>query len=311
MISGGSRKQPILITGAPRSGTTWVGQMLSLSPQVGYINEPFNPTHQPGICSCVFPRWYMYVHSGNEPEYEPGLAAMLSFRYNVIAQLRQRPSGSNVEALARDGWNFMRARLRGARPLMKDPIAVFSSDWLARTFDPAVVVLVRHPAAFAASVKRLGWALPFRDLLAQRILLREHLAEFEDELHHEAEGRTDPVSQAALMWRLVYTVLVRFSHTHPDWLFLRQEDLAQNPVERFADLFGRLELRYTDRIRDEINWYSSGKLEDEPGAAEDDIRRHSRDTIRRWRERLTPEEQTMVRARCEALAARFYSGEEW
>lgn len=285
--------------------------MLSLSPQVGYINEPFNPTHQPGICSCAFPRWYEYVHSGNAPRYEPGLAAMLEFRYNLIAQLRQRPSRSAAEAFVRDAWNFTKARLRGARPLVKDPIAVFSSDWLARTFDPAVVVLVRHPAAFAASVKRLEWTLPFRDLLAQRILVQEHLAEFEAELHHEAEGSSDPVSHAALMWRLVYTVLFRFRQTHPDWMFVRQEDLAQEPVGGFADLFDRLELRYTDRVERAIRWYSSGRLEDEPGAAEDDIRRHSRDTIRRWRERLTPEEQKMVRSRCEPLAATFYTSEEW
>jgi hypothetical protein len=285
--------------------------MLSLSSQVGYINEPFNPTHQPGICSCVFPRWYEYVHSGNAREYEPGLAATLGFRYNLVAQLRQRPSRTSAEALVRDARNFTSARFRGARPLLKDPIAVFSSDWLARTFDPAVVVLVRHPAAFAASVKRLGWVLPLRDILAQPVLLQDHLAEFEDELHHESEGRPDPVSHAALMWRLVHTVLLRFGHTHPDWVFVRQEDLAQNPNEGFAYLFDRLDVRYTDRIQRAIRWYSSGKLEDETDAAEEDIRRHSRDTIRRWRDRLTPEEQTMVRSRCEPLAERFYASEEW
>jgi hypothetical protein len=285
--------------------------MLDLSPQVGYINEPFNPTHQPGICSCLFRRWYEYVHSGNAREYEPALASMLAFRYNLVAQLRQRPSRTTMEAFVRDAWNFTIARLRGSRPLVKDPIAVFSSDWLARTFDPAVVVLVRHPAAFAASVKRLEWTFPLRDLLAQEMLMQDLLAEFEEELHQQGEERPDPVSHAALMWRLVYTVLFRFRHTHPDWMFVRQEDLAQDPVGGFADLFDRLELRYSDRVKRTIRWYSSGRLEDEAGAAEDDIRRHSRDTIKRWRERLTPEEQTLVRSQCEPLAEPFYTTEEW
>jgi hypothetical protein len=309
--TGKVRNLPILITGAPRSGTTWVGRVLDLSSQVGYINEPFNPSHQPGICSCVFPHWFEYVHSGNAGAYESGLAAMLAFRYNLVAQLRQRPSRTGTEALARDAWNFSIARVRGARPLVKDPIAVFSSDWLARTFGAAVVVMVRHPAAFAASVKRLGWTFPFHDLLAQKTLMQDHLAEFEGELHRKVEGRQDPVDQATLMWRVVYTVLLRFAHTHRDWLFVRQEDLARNPVEGFSDLFDRLELRYTDRTERSIRWYSSGTLEHEANAAEDDIRRHSRDTIRRWRDRLTPEEQALVWSQCKPLAERFYADDEW
>jgi hypothetical protein len=32
--------RPILVTGSPRSGTTFVGRMLALSPGVHYIHEP-------------------------------------------------------------------------------------------------------------------------------------------------------------------------------------------------------------------------------------------------------------------------------
>ena len=46
--------------------------------------------------------------------------------------------------------------LRGGRLVIKDPISALSSDWLARNFALEVVVLVRHPAAFAASLKRLN-----------------------------------------------------------------------------------------------------------------------------------------------------------
>ncbi len=310
-MTGKPHRRPILVTGVPRSGTTWVGRMLDLSPKVGYINEPFNPTHQPGICSCAFPHWYQYIHDGNAHEYEAGLAAMLSFRYELAAQLRQRPGRTSMEALVRDAWNFAISRTRGARPLLKDPIAVFSSDWLARTFGTAVVVMVRHPAAFAASVKRLAWTFPFKDLLAQKTLMQDHLAAFEPELRRMAGDRQDPVDHASLMWRLVHTVLFGFGHAHPDWLFVRQEDLARSPSEGFSDLFGRLGLPYPGHIERTIRWYSTGRLDDEAGAAEGDIRRHSQDTIRRWRDRLTIEEQARVRSQCESLAERFYADDDW
>jgi hypothetical protein len=51
--------------------------------------------------------------------------------------------------------------LRLGRLIIKDPIGALSSDWLARNFDLEVVVLVRHSAAFAASLKRLNWRHPF------------------------------------------------------------------------------------------------------------------------------------------------------
>ena len=35
-------RRPILVTGSHRSGTTWVGKTIALSPSVTYIGEPFN-----------------------------------------------------------------------------------------------------------------------------------------------------------------------------------------------------------------------------------------------------------------------------
>jgi hypothetical protein len=43
--------------------------MLALSSAVGYINEPFNPFHQPGICVARFPKWFQYVHAYNEHQF--------------------------------------------------------------------------------------------------------------------------------------------------------------------------------------------------------------------------------------------------
>ena len=37
-----SIEAPILVTGAHRSGTTWVGRMLCASGEAHYVSEPFN-----------------------------------------------------------------------------------------------------------------------------------------------------------------------------------------------------------------------------------------------------------------------------
>ncbi len=64
---------------------------------------------------------------------------------------------------------------------MKDPLALFSSEWLASEFDMDVVLLVRHPAAFAASVRRQGYHHPFSHFLLQPALM-DRLRPFEAEI---------------------------------------------------------------------------------------------------------------------------------
>lgn len=49
----------------------------------------------------------------------------------------------------------------GRRLLIKDPLAYFSSKWFAKSYDMDVLILIRHPAAFAASLKQQGWYFPF------------------------------------------------------------------------------------------------------------------------------------------------------
>jgi Sulfotransferase family len=301
----------VLVTGAHRSGTTWVGRMLDLSPEVGYISEPFNPDHQPGICACRFPRWFQYVNRDNEDQFRPFLSAMLGFRYALLPQLLHTRRLEDAEQLVRDGMEFARARLRRARPLVKDPIAVFSSSWLASTFDMATIVLVRHPAAFANSLQRLHWSHPFGDFLAQPALMEEQLQDFEGEIRRMAAVEHHILEQASLLWRMIYSVLLKYRRVHPDWVFVRQEDLARDPIGGFAQIFDRLGLEYSERIQDAVRWYSSGPADLERNPPAHAIRRDSRQTIQGWRQRLSPEERSRLRAGVEPLASAFYSGAEW
>jgi hypothetical protein len=304
-------RRPVLVTGAHRSGTTWVGRMIDLSPEVGYINEPFNPHHAPGICACRFPLWFQYVNRDNEHLFRPQLSATLAFRYRAVAQLLRTRRPADAELLLRDGLEFTRARLRRARPLMKDPIAAFSSSWLATTFDMATIVVVRHPAGFAGSLLRLGWSHPFSDFLTQPALMDEQLQDFEGEIRDMAKADRDIIDQASLLWRLIYWVLVKYRTAHPDWIFVRQEDLARDPVTGFADLYRRLGLAYSQKIIDQVGWYSSGSSDLEANAPPYAIRRDSEGASSGWRRRLSKEQQSRLRAQVEEQASGFYPASEW
>jgi Sulfotransferase family len=303
-----SDRPPILVTGAHRSGTTWVGRMLALAPGVGYIHEPFNPRTPAGLSSAPFDRYFTVVTTESESWYLPGLERTLAFRYDLGAQLR---SADRTVEFARGGRDFARLlppRLKRARPLVKDPIALLSAEWLADRFGMQVVVLVRHPAAFAASLKRLGWQHDFGSFVDGSV--PEIVRPYEREIRGQAERPGDALAQASLLWRILYGAAAGYRDRHPDWIFLRHEDAAAEPARTFEQLYAQLALELTPAARRRIE-RSSGSENPAELRAPHDVELASAASLGRWREQLTPDEVERLRESTRDVWPSFYAGEDW
>ncbi|MBK8419704.1 sulfotransferase [Candidatus Villigracilis saccharophilus] len=66
-----NKNNPILVSGAHRSGTTWVGRMLAANPQTAYISEPLNVLHRRGVYRAEVDRWYTYITEENRSNIFP------------------------------------------------------------------------------------------------------------------------------------------------------------------------------------------------------------------------------------------------
>lgn len=306
-MSGG---KPILVTGAHRSGTTWVGRMLALAPGVGYIHEPFNPFTSPGISGARFERFYTLVSAEDEGAYLPHLSRTLAFDYGVGRQLRAIRKPADVARSFRDAAAFARARRRHLRPLVKDPIALLSAEWLAERFEMTVVVTIRHPAAFAGSLMRFGYRHDFAGFAADRRLVEGVLAPFAEEIRGQAAQPASPLEEAALLWRILYSVVDGYRARHPDWAFVRHEDASTAPLATFEELYARLGLELTPAARREIERHSraGNPVEAEQRHA---IRLDSAANVEGWRARLAPEEIARLRAATADVWPRFYSDDDW
>jgi len=301
--------KPILVTGAHRSGTTWVGKMLALAPGVAYIHEPFSPRTAAGLSPAGFDRYFTVVTSENEARYRPGLEQTIRFRYGLGAQLRSLRGGRDLARIPRDLVRVERARLSGARPLVKDPIALLSAEWLAETFGMDVVVLIRHPAAFAASLKRLGWKHSFANFI-QEGRVPEVVRPYEAEIRQQAERPGEILAQAALLWRLLYNAVDGYRERHPDWAFVRHEDASAEPVATFERLYAQLGLDLTPAAKEAI---ARASAPDNPAelATPYAVELDSAASIGRWREDLTAEEVETLRERTRDVWPRFYSDDDW
>jgi len=306
------RSRPILVTGSHRSGTGWVAEILTAAPRssLAYVWEPFSLEVRPGICAAAFEFWFTYVCEANESRYRPAIADTLAFRYRPAAEFRSLRSPKDVARMPRDWWRTASRRRQGAVAVMKDPIAVFSAPWLAARFDMDVVVMSRHPAACANSILQKGWRHPFSHFTAQPLLMQQQLSGYREDLERFASAEQPLLDQAILLWNVIHGSISRFQEAYPDWTFARHEDLSTDPLGGFADLYRRFDLDWDERVAEKVRTHSAP---DNPSETADPSSHHrdSRRAIRAWRERLSADEISKVRAATESIASRFYTDDDW
>lgn len=314
-----TNQTPILITGAHRSGTTWVGKMLTAASGVGYIQEPFNLQHRPGICRRQFEYWFTYVTDENQAEYYDDVKGIVDFSYNLKGELKAIDSTRDALRLTRDFFNFQKYRLTNARPLIKDPIAFFSSEWFAKNFNADVVVTIRHPAAFVSGLMVKNWEFEFSHFLAQPLLMRDYLSPFREQIEDYAAHRKPLIDQGILLWNIFYSVIDDFRQKHPSWIFVRHEDLANEPLAAFEALYNQLGLAFTAEQASFIEHYTTA---DNPSKAPTrkkifgsnidlSVKRSSRSSIKNWKNRLSPEQIERIRTHTSAVADKFYDVDDW
>lgn len=301
---------PILVTGAHRSGTTWVGKMLAADAGTAYISEPLNVLHRPGVFRARVNHWYQYICEENEDEYIPAFEDLLEFDYHLWDEIRSLRSRRDVLRMGRDFFIFYNGLMRGLRPLFKDPFAVFSTEWFVKRLNCKVVITVRHPAALASSLKRLHWPFDFQDLLAQPLLMRDHLEPYREEM--ESVRQDDMIGQAALLWKLVYRSVFRAGERHPDFIVVHHEDLSRDPIPGYRALYTTLGLEFTPRVKKTILNSSSSENPRELSRKEvHAFKLDSRASVDNWKKRLTAEEIERVRKITDEVSSLYYSDAEW
>jgi hypothetical protein len=301
---------PILVTGAHRSGTTWVGKMLAADANIAYISEPLNVWHRPGVFHTRVKYWYQYICDENENEYLPAFRELLEFDYRLWDEIRSLRSRKDFLRMGRDFFIFYNGLMRGQRALLKDPFAVFSTPWFAKRLDCKVVITVRHPAAFAGSLKRLNWPFDFQDLLDQPLLMRDHLEPFREEMG--CIPPEDVIGQAALLWKLIYRSVHATRELHSDFIVVRHEDLSRDPIAGYEHLYSRLGLAFTRRVEKTIlNSSSSENPVELSHKKVHGFKLDSRANIDIWKKRLTAEEVERIHKITEGVSSLYYSDAEW
>jgi hypothetical protein len=286
--------------------------MVGKSAEVCYIFEPFNKDFGPGVCREILDAWFPYVTRENEEPYRRCISEILDYKFHFFKELLLIKTKSQARLWLENFYRLHKAKIKGQRILFKDPIAFFSAPWLAETFDFQVVVLIRHPAAFAGSLKRLKWYFPFNDFLKQPLLMAGPLQRFKEEIEKAAKEPPDIIEQAALLWKIIYARTLEYREEYPGWIYLRHEDISLDPIGEFKSLYETLELTFTPTIEQHIREYSAGSNPKErPDKQATFLKRDSKENIAGWKKHMLPEDIERVKRITADVSSHFYSESEW
>ena len=221
-------RKGIFVTGIHRSGTSWIGNILSMADNVIYWREPFNPATLKNMR-----QQYLYLSSSmNDKFYKMFTDQLFSGRFVCSIFDYTKP----------DKW-ICKAH---HRHLIKDPTAAFMLEWLTMNYNLDIVIVVRHPAGFVSSILKLDWDFNFDLFLKQKQLMSGFLHPFKKIIEqHNYKGMD--AAKGAVLWSIIYHVLENMPNKD-NYYWIKYEDICANPQAEFKQLFKAVNLKWNGRV---------------------------------------------------------------
>lgn len=235
---------PVLLISLPRCGSSWVGEVLGLSPTAAYLREPITQSRrvrQPGEPS-VFELVPERLPSGSMADLarvaNRAFAGVPDFQLHVV----ERPAQ----------WAY---RERPHRRVVVKEINPLLLDWLLKRYAPRVIYLVRHPAAIANSYHRLGWTGPQLETRFSEAFLSSLKQDYRPFL---SSFWAEHGAMQALVHSFAASALKGYEHHE----VIKYEDLCRRPHHHFRQLYAFAGLEWNDDISRQIKERSDASAHD-------------------------------------------------
>jgi len=283
-----SASSAILVASTGRSGSTWLGDMLSHGQGVQQVFEPFHPQFNRAVRASIG----RFVNAT--------LYSSVYLRPQSSDREWVRLSHEMLTGRHRNVWTDQyRTTYLPHRYLVKDIRANLMLGFIYSHHKPKIVYLVRHPCAVVYSRLRLGWQANVDSLLCQPSLVEDHLKTFA----HRIEEERDPLGAHSVMWAVENSVasLQLRSCSH---LMVAYEDLCLNPKEVLKGI-----LSWVGLTEDGI----PTELIDRPSRTDLNLGAFSRraERISAWRQGLAHREQDRILSWAERFGLTWYGKSEY
>jgi len=263
------RSRPVLILSLPRSGSSWVGEILGTARNAAYLREPLNQTYVQNEGRGRPSVFEIAADAAPPPSYLRACA-------KVTAGI---PDFQEDIAPYRSQWNL---RSRPRRTLILKEVNPLAIDFLLKTFRPYVVYLVRHPVPVAHSYFVQGWP---GDRLAEGTLAQLGL--------RQSPGADPFWFNLGVLHAYANHRVLAALNGYADWRLVRYEDLCRNPLNEFEGLFRFCGLQFDADSREKLANSIRPTATYRPG--EYSLQRHSQAMPDLWRSLVDAAQRDEVR----------------
>lgn len=324
--------QNILVTGCRRSGTTFLGRVLTLNKEISYLNEPFN--YNFGLQKLNDINVYPYYTSENiSAEKEKILKNYFQlkkakFKFKIENENFTKKdfiknifvNRTNEDFYKRFGRLFFKNRAKLTflkakfnpfrnRILIKDPIAALSSRYLNENYDIKVVVIIRHPAAFYYSMKKQNWGYRIKNYLNQKKLINNFLLKEKNELK-KSIYENNLQERIIWEWKIINKILFNFADKNDDFIVIRHKDICINPLNTFEKLYKKLNLNFDYSTRTKIKDMTSTTNQKDTNKVVK-LNRDSSKLPFLWKENLTCSEIDYIKSKTFNISSKVFSEDSW
>lgn len=294
-MADAKERRPILVTGCPRSGTTWLGKTIGACRNVVYVYEPFNDGAPHNL---NLPERFIALDDSNAGPYRDDIAALFAlgdlparagYALRGLAEYKKRSFHVASRLAARIVRDDLAVFLNADRVCVKDPLAFFSAEWVAETYNARNVVLVRHPAGVISSYLSLGWDSEITDVIARQSDETRQLLACDNDAY--LAGQRTTLDGLILQWKIFTAETLRLKRLHPDWSFIIHDHLCEAPDAYVKGLFAHLSLEFTDEIAAIVKAETQAQdmsLNTE-NARQHQHKRRTSDLVHAWRSKLEPQ----------------------
>lgn len=284
------RRPPVLLISLPRSGSSWVGATLGLSPGALYLREPISQPHlerhkQRGVVFTIQPD---ALPDGYARHADRAFQGLPKFRPNVVRFPAQ--------------WSLSSRRNRRVVVKEVNPLAL---DWLISRYQPKIVYLLRHPAAVAASFARLGWMSSERPAGDERRFSARRIGFDPAVLPPYRTAWGEHVALQGLVMQSALATLAGYDQH----LVVRYEDLCTDPVAQFRRLYDFADLPWQGDVAAAIE--AQTNVDDHNRFESYSLYRNSRTMAESWRTDVEGDARDDMKFTFLHHDLPYYSGVDW
>ena len=277
------QKPPVVVLSMPRSGSSWVGEILGLSPNSLYLREPitqtFLRTRETGPS-------FFEIHEYKLPStYEQSAAHVflgLPLFNRWITKYPQQ-------------WGLLK---RKHKHIVIKEVNPFILDWLVKNFQPRIVYLIRHPAAVASSFNQLG----YNGKQLESRFSKETLERYKNCMQYTHSFW----AEHGAMQAIILKEIINQAKEYDNFRLVQYEHLCQNPVSVFKDLYNFAELKWNHQVESRILDRSRPQV---VNSHDFSTQRNSAYEMNKWKHTISMDDMTELKEAYLAFAPPYYTSD--